>query len=215
MVYMNADRLQFYKSGIMKGSACSDTRPNHAVLLVGYNTIDNYWLIKNSWCGGGIVMAVRRQTPHAVMWPPKISGASVGMPLLDTSARAQQGSTCGEHGWVLQPLLALLPVADRAAGLGKPAAPRVPLLRALRGRQAEPQTGMLRSGERSHRPQWGAAALHSVPVPVPPRKHMHTMCHTYTTQGLRWQPTVGLGPRALQATVAAMARPVSSKGLAM
>ena len=81
MVYMNADRLQFYKSGIMKGSACSDTRPNHAVLLVGYNTIDNYWLIKNSWCGGGIVMAVRRQTPHAVMWLPKFSGASVGVPL--------------------------------------------------------------------------------------------------------------------------------------
>jgi hypothetical protein len=77
---MNADRLQFYKSGIMKGSACIDTRPNHAVLLVGHNTVGNYWLIKNSWYGGGIVMAVRRQTPHAVMWLLVDSAASVGMP---------------------------------------------------------------------------------------------------------------------------------------
>ena len=58
VIYMNADKLQHYKSNVMKGSACDDTTPNHAVLLVGYNTVGNYWLVKNSWCAGGSLTVV-------------------------------------------------------------------------------------------------------------------------------------------------------------
>ena len=49
---MNAGALQDYKSGIVKGSDCTETQPDHAVLLVGYSTTGNSWHIKNSWCGG-------------------------------------------------------------------------------------------------------------------------------------------------------------------
>nr|XP_054597657.1 procathepsin L [Nothobranchius furzeri] len=43
--------FQLYASGVYDESACSNSRLNHAMLVVGYGT-DNgkdYWLVKNSW----------------------------------------------------------------------------------------------------------------------------------------------------------------------
>lgn len=37
----------FYKNGILSDSICSNTEPNHAVLVVGYDR--DSWIIKNSW----------------------------------------------------------------------------------------------------------------------------------------------------------------------
>jgi cathepsin H len=39
--------FQFYKNGILSDIVCSDTDPNHAVLVVGYD--QDSWIIKNSW----------------------------------------------------------------------------------------------------------------------------------------------------------------------
>ena len=43
--------FQFYKTGIYYESECSKTKLDHAVLLVGYGTMNgqDYWLIQNSW----------------------------------------------------------------------------------------------------------------------------------------------------------------------
>lgn len=48
---MNADKLQFYRSGIFAPSRCNADSLNHAVLLVGFGTEDgsDYWTVKNSW----------------------------------------------------------------------------------------------------------------------------------------------------------------------
>ena len=44
------DLLQAYESGIFPAIACGQN-PDHAVLIVGYNTEDDvdYWIVKNSW----------------------------------------------------------------------------------------------------------------------------------------------------------------------
>ncbi|XP_036449126.1 cathepsin L1-like [Colossoma macropomum] len=47
--------FQLYKSGVYDEPACSSTKMNHAVLLVGYGTTrrgKDYWLVKNSWGTG-------------------------------------------------------------------------------------------------------------------------------------------------------------------
>eukprot|EP01028_Stygiella_incarcerata_P006451 TRINITY_DN2623_c0_g1_i1.p1 TRINITY_DN2623_c0_g1~~TRINITY_DN2623_c0_g1_i1.p1 ORF type:complete len:392 (-),score=79.50 TRINITY_DN2623_c0_g1_i1:37-1212(-) len=51
-IAINADEVQHYSSGILPFSVCgASSRPNHAVVVVGYGT-DNgndYWLVRNSW----------------------------------------------------------------------------------------------------------------------------------------------------------------------
>lgn len=47
-VAVDAQRWSSYRSGIMESSACG-TSLDHGVTLVGYNTADNYWIVKNSW----------------------------------------------------------------------------------------------------------------------------------------------------------------------
>lgn len=44
------DKLKSYKSGVFDNIFCG-SKPNHAVLAVGYGTANNkpYWLVKNSW----------------------------------------------------------------------------------------------------------------------------------------------------------------------
>lgn len=42
------DAFRQYKGGIIDGPDCG-TEIDHAVLLVGYNQKDNYWIVKNSW----------------------------------------------------------------------------------------------------------------------------------------------------------------------
>ena len=43
--------FEFYKTGVYYEPQCSKTRLDHAVLLVGYGTMNgkDYWLIQNSW----------------------------------------------------------------------------------------------------------------------------------------------------------------------
>ncbi|XP_051893713.1 procathepsin L-like [Pristis pectinata] len=47
--------FQFYHSGIYHESLCSNSKVNHAMLVVGYGSygegedVQNYWIIKNSW----------------------------------------------------------------------------------------------------------------------------------------------------------------------
>ena len=79
-VALNAQRLQFYKSGVFAPSTCNPDELDHAVLLVGFGDDDaDYWTVKNSWgdsceCRGGVVVFVR--------WPKRREGP----PPLDHSA---------------------------------------------------------------------------------------------------------------------------------
>jgi len=49
-IYLNANKMQSYRSGIMNGSSCS-TSINHAVNVVGWGKSGStvYWIIRNSW----------------------------------------------------------------------------------------------------------------------------------------------------------------------
>lgn len=41
--------MQYDGKGVLTDDTCDGTTPNHALLLVGYNNIEGYWVIKNSW----------------------------------------------------------------------------------------------------------------------------------------------------------------------
>ncbi|XP_054778208.1 P34 probable thiol protease-like [Prosopis cineraria] len=51
-VVLYATDIQFYKGGIIDVDTCpTQSRPNHAVLMVGYDSKEgtDYWIVKNSW----------------------------------------------------------------------------------------------------------------------------------------------------------------------
>jgi len=41
--------FQRYSSGIFDDPRCPTDQSNHAVIMVGYDMNDQYWLIRNSW----------------------------------------------------------------------------------------------------------------------------------------------------------------------
>lgn len=53
IAYEVVDDFMHYSGGVYSSKACNNTSQdvNHAVLAVGYGTLDgtDYWLVKNSW----------------------------------------------------------------------------------------------------------------------------------------------------------------------
>jgi cathepsin L len=47
-IAVDAVRWQFYNGGVFDSSLCGQTL-DHGVLVVGYTTSGNYWIVKNSW----------------------------------------------------------------------------------------------------------------------------------------------------------------------
>merc|ERR1712149_123083 len=47
-VYANSN-FQRYHSGIFDDSSCSTSSYNHAVINIGYDVNEGYWIIRNSW----------------------------------------------------------------------------------------------------------------------------------------------------------------------
>jgi C1A family cysteine protease len=41
--------FQFYSGGIYDSSACKGAQLNHGVAIVGYDTTQNFWIVRNSW----------------------------------------------------------------------------------------------------------------------------------------------------------------------
>ncbi|KAF7279591.1 hypothetical protein GWI33_006986 [Rhynchophorus ferrugineus] len=50
-IAIDAEPIQLYNEGIFESESCSKVELNHAVLAVGYGTMDgkDYWIVKNSW----------------------------------------------------------------------------------------------------------------------------------------------------------------------
>jgi len=77
-LYAN-DNFKQYASGIFDDVTCPTSRANHAVINVGYDTVEGYWLIRNSWGptwgdGGHIKMAMGKNTCNVESdaWLPKV-----------------------------------------------------------------------------------------------------------------------------------------------
>ena len=77
-LYVN-DNFRHYASGIFEDDSCPKDRTNHAVINVGYDTTEGYWLIRNSWGGswgesGHIKMSMGKNTCNVERdsWLPKV-----------------------------------------------------------------------------------------------------------------------------------------------
>jgi len=49
-LYVNTN-FQRYGGGIFEDSSCPQNKANHAVIAVGYDSLEGYWTIRNSWGG--------------------------------------------------------------------------------------------------------------------------------------------------------------------
>merc|ERR1712066_261087 len=47
----NASPWSSYSGGIFDSSSCDPNGLNHGIAMVGYDTAENYWIIRNSWGG--------------------------------------------------------------------------------------------------------------------------------------------------------------------
>ena len=66
-VSIDASNITFhhYSDGVYYNPVCS-TKLDHAVLVVGYDTLngEDYWLVKNSWGMDGYIMMARNKNNH-------------------------------------------------------------------------------------------------------------------------------------------------------